>query len=76
MSRNERMEPVTSARIAGQRLASSRQTAAIPVGPHSEGASHTPRIDVVRQGGVVQALDITCSCGCQLRILCEYDSSP
>jgi hypothetical protein len=76
MSTNQRMDAIASARIAGQQLANSQQTTAIPVGPQNHGSSDAPQIEVVRQGEVVQALDITCSCGCQMRVLCEYDSSP
>lgn len=31
-----------------------------------------PRVDLVRQGAVVQAIDVTCSCGRHIRLSCVY----
>jgi hypothetical protein len=32
-----------------------------------------PVIEVIREGDIVRALDITCSCGQRFRVLCDYD---
>lgn len=32
-----------------------------------------PRIELVREDGVVRAIDITCGCGEKIRVVCEYD---
>lgn len=32
-----------------------------------------PRVELIREGGVVRALDITCGCGEKIRVVCEYD---
>ncbi len=34
--------------------------------------SSQPRIRAIRDGGVIQAIDITCSCGEKIRVLCQY----
>ena len=31
-----------------------------------------PKIQLVREDGVVRAIDVVCSCGERIRILCEY----
>lgn len=31
-----------------------------------------PKIHLVREDGVIRAIDITCSCGERIRIHCEY----
>jgi hypothetical protein len=33
-----------------------------------------PRIELVREDGVIRAIDITCGCGEKIRVVCEYDS--
>ncbi len=40
----------------------------------TEAAAGEPRVEVVREGGVVRAIDVTCPCGERLRIVCEYES--
>ena len=32
-----------------------------------------PKLEVVRDGDVIYALDITCSCGQHIRVLCDYE---
>jgi hypothetical protein len=44
----------------------------IPAGGHSKTGG--PSIHVVRAGNDVEAIDIACRCGCQIRVVCEYDS--
>jgi hypothetical protein len=39
-----------------------------PTGQHS--------VELVREGDVVKAIDITCSCGEKMRIWCSYEDQP
>lgn len=32
-----------------------------------------PTVQLVREDGVVRAIDVTCSCGERIRVRCEYD---
>jgi len=32
-----------------------------------------PTLELVREDGVVRAIDITCGCGEKIRVVCEYD---
>ena len=32
------------------------------------------KVELVREGGVVRAIDVTCACGERLRIVCEYET--
>lgn len=43
-------------------------------GPRAPGEStpHEPTISLVTEDGVVLAIDITCGCGEQIRIRCDY----
>lgn len=47
----------------------------VRVGPavagHAE-AHGPPKITLVREDGVVRAIDVVCSCGERIRILCDY----
>ena len=54
--------------VKGQmvRLASETARIAVP----SAGLPAEPKIDVIRQGDIVQAIDITCSCGRCIRLRC------
>lgn len=40
----------------------------IPAG----GASDEPRIELIREGDLIRAIEVTCSCGKRIRIVCEY----
>ena len=40
--------------------------------PAPQGASPEPTVRIVREGDVIQALEVTCSCGERIRIRCEY----
>ena len=42
------------------------------VGMPRAAADAEPKIELVREGEVVRAIDITCSCGHRFRLLCEY----
>ncbi|MBP3960903.1 hypothetical protein J8F10_37250 [Gemmata sp. G18] len=40
--------------------------------PVPPGASGEPTVRIIREGDVIQALEVTCSCGERVRIRCEY----
>ena len=41
--------------------------------PHAPGGA-APTIEVIREGDVVQAIDVTCTCGETFRLWCSYES--
>lgn len=45
---------------------------------HPGGAGHhvgnEPIIDLIRDGDLVKAIDVTCSCGEKIRIWCSYEA--
>jgi hypothetical protein len=46
---------------------------AVPIGAPSRGESvGEPKIQLVREGGVIRAIEVICSCGELIRIRCEY----
>ncbi|AWM37377.1 hypothetical protein [Gemmata obscuriglobus] len=40
--------------------------------PAPTGGGHEPTVRVVREGDLIQALEVTCTCGERIRIRCEY----
>ena len=40
-----------------------------------ETRADTPHLRVVKEQEQITAIEITCSCGCQLRLICDYDES-
>jgi hypothetical protein len=48
---------------------------AVPIGapqPARSQARGEPKIQLVRDGGVIRAIEVICSCGELIRIKCEY----
>lgn len=45
---------------------------AFPVGPPRHVQATEPRVELVREGDIVRAIDVTCECGRQLRLRCIY----
>jgi hypothetical protein len=47
------------------------------VPPRSSSTPHacTPQIQLIRDGNVIQAIDVTCTCGQKIRLRCQYDES-
>lgn len=43
-------------------------------GPHV--AHGQPKVDLVRDGEIIKAIDVTCSCGETIRIWCSYEAAP
>lgn len=46
---------------------------AVRIGAPLPPAKPAPRIELIREDGVVRAIDITCGCGEKIRVVCEYD---
>ena len=46
---------------------------AVRVGAPSAQPKSPPRIELVREDGVVRAIDILCGCGEKIRVICEYE---
>jgi hypothetical protein len=44
------------------------------VGERNQPAVAKARVELVREGGIVRAIDVTCACGERLRIVCEYET--
>lgn len=64
-------ESITPAVLSGQQVKLSEDTVRIGA-PVSHGRHGEPTIQLVREDGIVRAIDITCTCGERIRILCEY----
>jgi hypothetical protein len=48
-------------------------TEAVPIGVPRRGESKgEPKIQLVRDGGVIRAIEVICSCGELIRIRCDY----
>jgi hypothetical protein len=58
--------PARLVSLAGQ----SQCVGAVPAG-NAQG--ETPRIELVRENGVIRAIDITCGCGQRVRVLCTCE---
>ncbi len=57
--------------VPAQRVRTARAVAS--VGPSRGNGSTEPHIELVREGDVVRAIDITCACGQHFRLRCVYD---
>ena len=45
---------------------------AIRIGP-ARASAKSPRIELIRDGDIVRALEITCSCGEKIVVRCDYE---
>jgi hypothetical protein len=36
----------------------------------------SPQIELIRDGDVIQAIDVTCTCGQKMRLRCVYEEPP
>lgn len=58
--------------VAGNRVVVSAEAVRVgPPGPHAP-APGEPSVQLVREDGVIRAIDVTCACGERIRIRCEY----
>ncbi len=56
--------------VAGARV---RVTgAAVRVGPVRPPDAHEPQVQVVREGDVIRAIQVVCTCGERIHIRCDY----
>jgi hypothetical protein len=73
--------PVPVPGQAAPRKPPARPAPAVPTAPPShhpdpppgEGHSGEPRIELVREGEVIQAIEVICTCGQRIRLRCSYD---
>jgi hypothetical protein len=58
--------------VAGSRVVVSGE--AVRIGPPKPDTPEPgePSVQLVREDGVVRAIDVTCGCGARIRIRCEY----
>lgn len=56
--------------VSGQRVREAGGRITVPIQGHK--GCDQPVVEVIRQGEVVHAIDITCPCGRRLRVLCDY----
>ncbi len=45
---------------------------AVPVGPRRHVPAAEPRVELVREGDVIRAIDVICGCGSRVRLRCHY----
>ena len=56
--------------VPADRVQLGAEAARIPI--PGQGSTE-PQIELVEDGGVIRAIDVTCSCGGKIRIVCDYD---
>lgn len=44
------------------------------VGAPGQPLTHEARVDLIREGDEIRAIDVTCPCGQRVRLQCVYDS--
>lgn len=72
MPRRDLAEPQRPVRaVIPARAVRSAAVTQPPMEPHKSHAVG-PTVEVVREGDVVRAIDVTCACGERIRIVCEY----
>ena len=72
MAQTEEIHPEHIGRVVvpGPFVRITGETARVAI-PGQEDKSQ-PRVELVRQGDVVQAIEITCTCGQRIRLRCVY----
>lgn len=40
--------------------------------PRAAGGRGEPTVQLIREDGVIRAIDVTCPCGERIRVVCEY----
>lgn len=75
MERVERIEGeyVNRGVVPGRKVVVTAESAAVLI-PHPRAAACAPQIELIRDGEVIQAIDVTCSCGQKIRLRCQYDA--
>lgn len=72
MSSPEGRDSVASL-VSVQRVRDAGGRVVVPVPGHEQ--CEQPTIELIREGSIVRAIDITCPCGRRLRVLCEYQGT-
>jgi hypothetical protein len=72
----ERVDPIEEEHAARAVVPSrcvrlSGETARVVIPSHAGGEPH---IELIREGNVIQAIDVTCTCGQRIRLRCVYES--
>ncbi|MDB5312207.1 MAG: hypothetical protein JWO38_6409 [Gemmataceae bacterium] len=57
--------------VTADRVTVSAETVRIGA-PRSADAPGEPKVQLIREDGVIRAIDVTCTCGERVRIRCEY----
>lgn len=63
-------EPLRRAVIPGPYVRVSEETA--PVGIPRHAPVGAPHVELIREGHVIRAIDVTCTCGQRIRLRCTY----
>ena len=58
--------------VPGSRVRQSAES--VPVGGPRPVVLHGTTVELVKDGDVVQAIDVTCACGQKTRVWCVYES--
>ena len=66
-------EPKATPSLFSGRRVRVKGDAAVPIPAGSTPQTAQPSVEVVRDGDHVEAIHVTCRCGCRMRIVCEYD---
>ncbi len=56
--------------IPGKLVRLTAEPARVAIPGHE--APDVPRVELITQGDVIQAIDVTCSCGRKIRLRCVY----
>jgi hypothetical protein len=79
MDSTERIDgdSVTRGVVPGRKVLIVDGPAAVVIAPPRLHAAHAPvvapRIELVREGDVIRAIEVTCSCGEKIRLHCVYE---
>jgi len=59
--------------VSGNNIRLSAEPAAVPTSRQVAAPTKPePRIELIREGDVIQAIDVICSCGQRIRLKCNY----
>ena len=72
MKDERKVEPEVGSRdvVPSQCVRVSKETTRVSVPRH--GAGDEPRIELIREGEFIKAIDVTCTCGQRIRLSCVY----
>jgi len=78
MERSQRIEGERSPRgvVPGRKVFVEQGASGVLISPprgHAPAGACAPHIELVREGDVIQAIDVTCTCGQKIRLRCVYD---